>query len=109
MSFKFTRKGKSSINDNAVRDLPIGSNNYEILKVEIVPVKADKTGKRKHISLQLRHTNGQTYTTFIELNARNLGPKATAKAKDAEEIRVRIAEETFCALMDACGFGSVIN
>ena len=101
---KFKRKDHGSINDSGAKNLPVGEHGYTILKVEIVPVKADKSGKRKHISVSLRHTDGKNYTFYIEVNKRNLGTKATAKAKENEKIRQEIAYETFGALMEGAGF-----
>mgnify|MGYP003637290432 CR=1 FL=1 len=109
MKFSFDTKKHGNINDNAVRDLPLGKNNFQIVKVEVVAVKADKSGKRKQICVSLKHHTGQPYTYFIEITEKDLGPSATQEKKDGEAMRARIAAETFNALVQAAGFTGVLT
>lgn len=102
-AFKFDTGKYGSINDSGVRDLPIGKHNYTILKVSYQPIKADASGKRHHIVIELRHTNGQLYTQFIE--------HVPKSREEAELTRARIAGEEFNAYVFAAGVkkGTVIT
>ena len=99
MAFIFDTGKHGSINDNAMRDLPVGKHNSEIIEIKVVPVKADKLKKRKQISIALKAEDGKNYTTFLETQ-----PKPVKAAeKEGEEMRARIAGETFNALLLAAG------
>lgn len=109
MKFAFDTSKHGNINDNAVRDLPVGKNNYKIEKVEVVAVKADKSGKRKQICISLQHHAGQKYSHFLEITPKDLGSSATKEKKDGEVMRARIAADTFNALVQAADFKGVLT
>lgn len=96
MAFAFNTKKHGSINDNALRDLPLGKHNYVITKITYAAIKADQSGKRKHLIIELRHSDGGSYTQFLEI---------TPKDKtENEATRARIAAEEFNAYVQAAGF-----
>ena len=100
-AFKFDTKKHGNINDSALKDLPLGKHNYVITKIVLAPVKADKTKKRKHLVIDLRHSSGAKFTQFLEIH-----PKDNT---ENEQIRARIAAEEFNAYVQAAGFEGVLT
>lgn len=99
--FKFDTKQHGNINDSGIKSLPLGKHNYVITKITYVPVKADTTGKRHQLVIELRHSEGGKFTQFIEHVPRD--------KSDNEAIRARIAAEEFNAYVQACGFDGVLT
>lgn len=101
-AFKFDLTKHENINDNAREDLPVGKHNYVITKIDYVAIKSDKTGKRKHLKIDLRHESGRNYTQFLEITPRS--------KEDNELLRAKIAGDLFKTILEAAGFkGKVIT
>ena len=99
--FKFDTKKHGNINDSALKDLPLGKHNYVITKITFAPIKADKTGRRKHLVVELRHSEGGKFTQFLEIHPKD--------KTENEQIRARIAAEEFNAYVQAAGFEGVLT
>ena len=93
--FKFDTAQHGSINDNALSEMPLGKHNYVISKITYAPIKADPSGNRHHLIIELRHESGKTYTQFIEHVAKN--------DTESEATRARIAGDEFNAYVAGCG------
>ena len=99
--FTFNRKKHGDINDSVIKDLPEGKHNYVLTKISVAPIKSDKTGKRKQIVVELRHSEGANYTVFLEHTPKKMENK---DAQENENTRARIAGDTFNSIITSAGY-----
>ena len=94
--FSFKRSNYGSVNSGTNNELPVGKHNYQVTNVSYEQVKADKSGKRHHVKVDLRHSSGSNYVQFFEI----------APKDKNDETRARIAGDVFGSITDACGIAT---